>query len=183
MVSRNLAIDVLRGLTIALMIVVNTPGNFSTTYAPLLHSNWHGFTLTDWVFPTFLFVMGNAMGFGFTKMESLGGRSFLMKIIKRFLIIFLIGYFMFWFPFMKYNADGDLIVKAFSTTRIFGVLQRIALAYLVASLIIHYAKLNGALLVSLFVLISYRFILLAFGDLTLEGNAILKLDQWILGEQ
>jgi predicted acyltransferase len=183
MVSRNLAIDVLRGLTIALMIVVNTPGNHITTYAPFLHADWNGFTLTDWVFPTFLFVMGNAMSFGFAKMESLGERSFLMKVTKRFLIIFLIGYFMFWFPFMKYNTEGDLIAKVFSTTRIFGVLQRMALAYLVASLIIHYAKLNGALLVSLFILISYRFILLAFGDLTLESNAILKLDQWILGEQ
>ncbi|MFZ1808818.1 MAG: heparan-alpha-glucosaminide N-acetyltransferase domain-containing protein [Cyclobacteriaceae bacterium] len=182
-VSRNLSIDVLRGLTIALMIVVNTPGNFSSTYSPFLHADWHGFTLTDWVFPTFLFVMGNAMSFGFAKMEALGERAFLLKVMKRFLIIFLIGYFMFWFPFVKYNAEGDLITKTFATTRIFGVLQRIALAYLLASLIIHYTKVSGALLISLLVLVGYRLILLAFGNLSLEGNAILKLDQWILGEQ
>jgi len=181
--NRFVSIDVFRGLTIALMIVVNTPGNFSTTYSPFLHADWHGFTLTDWVFPTFLFVMGNAMSFGFTKMEALGERAFLLKVIKRFVIIFLIGYFMFWFPFVKYNADGDLVAKAITTTRIFGVLQRIALAYLLTSLIIHYTKVGGALLVSLFILVGYRFVLLAFGDLSLEGNAILKLDQLILGEQ
>ncbi len=178
--NRNLAIDVLRGLTIALMIVVNTPGSFETTYSPLLHAKWHGFTLTDWVFPTFLFVIGNAMSFSLAKVD--GEAAFLRKVFWRSLIIFLIGYFMFWFPFMKYGADGVLIAKPFATTRIFGVLQRIALAYLIASLIIRYTSLRTSILLSVVILIGYRLILGAFGDLSLEGNAVLKLDRWLLGE-
>lgn len=180
--QRNLAIDVLRGLTIALMIIVNTPGDGAHTYAPLLHANWNGFTPTDWVFPTFLFVVGTSMSFGFAKAEEKGESYFLRKVIFRFLLIFLIGYFMFWFPFMKYNADGILIAKPFETTRIFGVLQRIACAYLFAALLIHYAKLRGALIASLLILVGYRLVLSWFGDLTLEGNAVLRLDSWILGD-
>ena len=61
--NRYLALDVLRGLTIAFMIIVNTPGSWSNLYAPLAHADWHGFTPTDLVFPTFLFVVGNAMSF------------------------------------------------------------------------------------------------------------------------
>ncbi|MFM7856239.1 MAG: heparan-alpha-glucosaminide N-acetyltransferase domain-containing protein, partial [Flammeovirgaceae bacterium] len=59
------SIDALRGITVAFMIIVNSPGNYLTTFAPLLHAEWNGFTPTDWVFPTFLFVMGNAMALRF----------------------------------------------------------------------------------------------------------------------
>ncbi|HSI69887.1 MAG TPA: hypothetical protein VK941_06630, partial [Gillisia sp.] len=59
--ERYLALDVLRGLTIALMILVNNPGSWSTIYAPFKHAAWHGFTVTDLVFPSFLFAVGNAM--------------------------------------------------------------------------------------------------------------------------
>lgn len=180
--DRNIATDVLRGLTIALMIVVNTPGNFATTYAPLLHAHWNGFTLTDWVFPTFLFVTGISMSFSFTNLESKGGHVRFRKILTRFLLIFLIGYFLFWFPFMKYNAEGVLVAKQLETTRIFGVLQRIALAYLLASVLIYHGKMKGALLAGLVILVGYRLVLLMFGDMTLEGNAVLKLDLLILGD-
>ena len=61
--ARYLALDVFRGLTICLMIIVNTPGNGATTFAPLNHANWHGFTPTDLVFPSFLFAVGNALSF------------------------------------------------------------------------------------------------------------------------
>ena len=181
--DRNISIDVLRGLTIALMIVVNSPGNYDTTYAPLLHADWHGFTPTDWVFPTFLFVMGNSMAFSFSKNQWVQDRPFLKKIFLRALLIFLIGYILFWFPFVKYNAEGLLVVKPLASTRIFGVLQRIALTYLCASLIIHYFSPKGVLLFSAAALIGYRLILGMFGDLTLEGNAALKLDLWILGDR
>ncbi len=181
--ERNLSIDVLRGLTIALMIVVNSPGNYATTYGPLLHADWHGFTPTDWVFPTFLFVMGNSMSFSFSKNQWVNDRPFLMKILLRTLVIFLIGYFLFWFPFIKYNAEGMLVAKPFASTRIFGVLQRIAITYLCASLLIRYLSLKGMLWFSITALIGYRLILAMFGDLTLEGNAALKLDLWILGDR
>jgi predicted acyltransferase len=60
---RNLSLDVFRGITVCLMIIVNTPGNYSTTFSPLFHAQWHGFTPTDLVFPSFLFAVGNAMSF------------------------------------------------------------------------------------------------------------------------
>ncbi len=67
--SRYLSLDILRGMTVALMILVNNPGSWATIYAPFKHAPWHGFTLTDLVFPTFLFVVGNAMSFSFKKMS------------------------------------------------------------------------------------------------------------------
>ena len=75
--KRYLSLDVLRGLTIALMIVVNTPGSWSHIYAPFEHSSWHGFTLTDLVFPTFLFVVGNAMSFSMRKFAQKTDKAFL----------------------------------------------------------------------------------------------------------
>ena len=65
---RFTALDVFRGMTVCFMIIVNTSGNWDTTYAPLLHANWHGFTPTDLVFPSFLFAVGNAMSFVMKKM-------------------------------------------------------------------------------------------------------------------
>ncbi len=179
--NRYLSLDVFRGMDVALMIVVNSLGS-STTYSPLLHAQWHGFTLTDLVFPTFLFVVGNAMSFSQAKYESLGESSFLKKVFKRTLIIFLLGYLMYWFPFVGINESGEWFLKPISETRIFGVLQRIALCYAIASLVIHYFKLQGALIFSIVALVLYRLILFAFGDLTIEGNAGSKLDLWLVGE-
>jgi len=88
--QRFLALDVLRGMTICFMIIVNTPGNGSTAYPPLLHAHWNGFTPTDLVFPTFMFVVGNAMSFAMKKWEGLPDRMVVWKIFKRALIIFLL---------------------------------------------------------------------------------------------
>ena len=175
--NRYLSLDVFRGMDVALMIIVNSPGSWTTTYSPLTHADWHGFTLTDLVFPTFLFVVGNSMSFALPKYESMGDGEFLKKIFKRSRIIFLLGFFMYWFPFFE---NGHL--KPLSETRIFGVLQRIALCYFFASLIIHYFKVKGALIFSLIALVLYRVLLGAFGDLSLEGNAVMKLDAFLIGE-
>jgi len=175
--DRFLSLDTFRGMDVALMIVVNSLGS-SNTYSPLLHANWNGFTLTDLVFPTFLFVVGNSMSFSQAKYETQG--NFLKKVFKRAAIIFLLGYLMYWFPFVDVNESGWFL-KPISETRIFGVLQRIALCYLFASLIIHYFKIQGALIFSLVALVLYRVLLLAFGDLSLEGNAVVRLDLWLFG--
>ncbi|MBN8577118.1 MAG: DUF5009 domain-containing protein [Cytophagales bacterium] len=180
--NRYLSLDVFRGMDVALMIVVNSLGS-SNTYSPLLHAEWHGFTLTDLVFPTFLFVVGNAMSFSQAKYEAAGEGSFLKKVLKRTLIIFLLGYLMYWFPFVAQNEAGEWVFKPFESTRVFGVLQRIALCYAIASLVVHYFKLKGALLFSVIALVLYRILLYEFGDLTLEGNAGTKLDLWLLGEK
>lgn len=150
--QRQLSLDVFRGMTVALMIVANSLGS-QDTYAQLLHAGWHGFTLTDLVFPTFLFVVGSAMSFSLDRYERQGGAAFHARVLKRTLVIFLAGYLMYWYPFDKPLGD----------TRVLGVLQRIALCYLLASLAIHYLKLRGAL------------ILVTFGDLSMSGNAGTRL--------
>jgi predicted acyltransferase len=177
--QRYLSLDVFRGMDVALMIVVNSLGS-SQTYSPLTHADWDGFTLTDLVFPTFLFVVGNAMSFSQRKYEELGEGAFFFKILKRTLIIFLLGYIMYWFPFVQ-PGEAGWEMKPFSHTRVFGVLQRIALCYFIASMVIHYLKVQGALVFSLVALIAYRLLLAAFGDLSVEGNAGTYLDLWLIG--
>ena len=174
--KRYLSLDVFRGMDIALMIIVNSPGKYSTTFSPLLHAQWHGFTITDLVFPTFLFIVGTSMSFSMTKYETLSNKIFLTKVVKRTLIIFLLGFLMYWFPFFE---NGEL--KSLSETRIFGVLQRIALCYFFGSIILRFWKPKGAILFSIIALVSYQVVLLAFGDLSLSGNAVLKLDTWLIG--
>jgi predicted acyltransferase len=174
--KRYLSLDVFRGMDIALMIIVNSPGKYSTTFSPLLHAQWHGFTLTDLVFPTFLFIVGNSMSFSMPKYEALSDKIFLTKVIKRTFIIFLLGFLMYWFPFFE---NGEL--KNLSETRVFGVLQRIALCYFFAAIILRFWKTKGAIVFSIIALLSYQLILFIFGDLTLSGNAVLKLDTWLIG--
>src|SRR5215212_7812578 len=127
--QRNLSLDVFRGITICFMIIVNTPGNGATTFSPLLHAHWHGFTPTDLVFPSFLFAVGNAMSFVVKKWENMEQSKVLWKILKRTALIFLLGYLMYWFPFFKLDKDHNIIGFPISQTRIMGVLQRIALCY------------------------------------------------------
>ena len=179
--QRYLSLDVLRGMDVALMIIVNSLGSYETAWSPLLHVQWDGFTLTDLVFPTFLFVVGNSMYFSMGKYESLGNGVVLTKIFKRTATIFLLGYLMYWFPFFNISETGDLLFRPISHTRILGVLQRIALCYGLAALIIHYTKAKGAWYFMVGALIFYTAVLWLFGDMTVEGNAGTKLDLLILG--
>ena len=179
--QRYHSLDVFRGMDVALMIIVNSLGSYETAWSPLLHAEWDGFTLTDLVFPTFLFVVGNAMCFSIGKYEALGHGAVLSKVLKRTAIIFLLGYLMYWFPFVKYSDTGELVFKSISQTRILGVLQRIALCYGIAALVIHYWKARGALYFAIAGLVAYQAILYFFGDMTMEGNAGTKLDLLVLG--
>src|ERR1019366_6525312 len=123
--QRNVALDVFRGMTICFMIIVNTPGNSATTFSPLDHASWFGFTPTDLVFPSFLFAVGNALSFSKGKYER--ERDFLRKVFKRTILIFLLGYLMYWFPFFHRPEGGGWAFNPLGHTRITGVLQRIAL--------------------------------------------------------
>src|SRR5690554_5578172 len=145
---RYLSLDVLRGLTIALMVLVNNPGSWGSIYAPFKHAEWHGFTVTDLVFPTFLFVVGNAMSFSMKKFEKQTDAVFWGKVIKRTLLIFAIGLFLSAFPFVQWS-EGELVLKDLSQMRIMGVLQRIALCYFFASLMLRYLKLNISIILSI----------------------------------
>ncbi|MBL7857981.1 MAG: DUF1624 domain-containing protein [Cyclobacteriaceae bacterium] len=185
--QRYLALDVFRGMTICFMIIVNSPGSWDIAYGPLLHADWHGFTPTDLVFPSFLFAVGNAMAFVMYKYEAQGSSVFWRKTLKRTFIIFLLGYLMYWFPFFQEGAGGGLEVKPIGETRILGVLQRIALCYFFASIILHYGSKKFAIAFSALALLGYWIVSYAFGDpndpYSLVGNAALKFDLALFGEK
>lgn len=184
--QRFLALDVLRGMTVCFMIIVNTPGNWDTTWAPLKHASWHGFTPTDLVFPTFMFVVGNALSFVEKKWAGLSDGQVVGKILKRTILIFLLGYLMYWFPFVHWNAEGRLEANPISATRVMGVLQRIALGYFFAALMIRYMKAATAYRFAVIFLLAYWLILLLFGDsndpYNMLTNAGTQFDLWLLGE-
>jgi predicted acyltransferase len=183
--SRNLALDVFRGMTVCFMIIVNTPGSWGAIYSPLQHADWHGFTPTDLVFPSFLFAVGNAMAFVMYKFEQQSHSVFWRKILKRTIIIFGIGFLMNWFPFVEQNAEGEWVMQSLSKQRIPGVLQRIALCYFFASIVIHYGSKKFAVWFSVFALLVYWFVMYAFGEAqdpySLTGHIGLQIDLWLMG--
>jgi predicted acyltransferase len=185
--KRFLALDVFRGMTICLMIIVNTPGDGATSFSPLNHAQWNGFTPTDLVFPSFLFAVGNAMSFVIPKWINMTQSEVLWKIFKRTGIIFLLGFLMYWFPFVKRDEANELIGFPISETRIFGVLQRIALCYGIAALMVYYLKPKTVLIFSVSFLFLYWILLFVLGDptepLSLTGNAVGRIDLWLLGEK
>lgn len=177
MKDRLLSIDVLRGMTIFFMIVVNTPGNWEHVYAPLKHAKWDGLTPTDLVFPFFVFIVGMSMAFSFIKFNEADRTVWMMKVLKRTFMIYLVGLLLHWFPFYNRNI-ADL--------RLVGVLPRIALAYGLAGLAIIYLKERWLPYLLLALLIGYYALLMLFGGaepLSLEHNAVRRLDLWLLGER
>jgi predicted acyltransferase len=184
--ARNLALDVFRGMTICFMIIVNSPGSWEIAYGPLEHARWHGFTVTDLVFPSFLFAVGNAMAFVMYKFEGQPESIFWSKVLKRTLIIFFLGVIMYYFPFVQQSQSGGIEFKPLAEARIPGVLQRIALCYFFASIVIHYGSKNFAIIFSAVALLGYWILSYTFGDAndpySLTGNAGLQLDRFLFGE-
>ncbi len=174
-----------RGATVALMILVNNPGSWAHIYAPLKHAPWHGCTPTDFVFPFFLFAVGNAMSFVMPRLHQNGNAAFWKKIIKRTVLIFLIGLFLNWSPFIKWSGDA-LVWKSFDSLRMFGVLQRIAVCYFFASVIVYYFKQSGAFVFSAVLLLLYWVLCFMLGDAgdpySLKGWFGSSVDVAILGE-
>ena len=133
------SVDVLRGFTIALMILVNTPGTWSNVYPPLLHANWHGLTPTDLIFPFFLFIVGISIYFAYKRSEN----SFLTykKIGIRSLKLFGLGLFLnIFLPYFPFIND-------FETLRIPGVLQRIGIVFFISAVM--YLNFNWKTLLSI----------------------------------
>jgi predicted acyltransferase len=132
--NRLLSLDVFRGMTIAGMILVNNPGTWGAIYSPLKHAEWHGATPTDYVFPFFLFIVGISITLALGKRVETGGvnSNIHLKIFKRAVVIFALGLFLATFPFYNFTQNEWLDI---SNVRIMGVLQRIAVCYLVAALI------------------------------------------------
>ena len=171
--QRLVALDVFRGLTIMLMVIVNTPGTWAHVYSPLRHSEWHGCTPTDLVFPFFLFIIGVAMWFSFRKFDHKLTSPALIKILRRTVLIFLIGLFMNAFP--KFD---------FAYLRYLGVLPRIALAYGMAAILVLVLGKKGRWILTFSVLIAYWLILMLFGGddpYSLNGNIAGKIDVALFG--
>jgi len=191
--QRYYSLDVFRGATVALMILVNNPGSWGHIYAPLEHAPWHGLTPTDLVFPFFLFAVGNAMAFVMPRLEAAGDAVFWRKVLKRTALIFLIGLFLNWWPFARWQGD-ELLANGWTWTnadgrvlgvRILGVLQRIALCYFFASVIIYYLKPRGAFLAGLLLLLLYWLLCVAGNPAdpySLTGWFGTDIDKAILGE-
>ncbi len=173
-VTRLQSLDVFRGLTITLMIIVNSPGN-NTAYSWLEHSSWNGCTLADLVFPFFLFIVGVASVFNLSKARSQGlsTHTLLPKILKRTIFIFLIGLLLNAFP---YHFDWTSI-------RIMGVLQRIAICYFFAAWLFLTTSATIQTLITVTILVGYwlLMILCSSPDDNATTNFAAHIDTLLLG--
>ncbi len=176
--NRLVALDAFRGATIALMIIVNNAGG-PESYGPLKHSSWNGWTITDTVFPTFLWIVGVSitLSLGRRLADGVPRSRLLGPIFRRSAIIFVLGMSIYAFP----NFDP-------STQRILGVLQRIAICYLVASIIYLYTGIRGQIVWIVSLLVVYWLLMTLVpvpgygaGRLDLEGNFSHYIDKLVLG--
>ncbi|MCP4290205.1 MAG: DUF1624 domain-containing protein [bacterium] len=185
MPKRLISLDVFRGLTIAMMILVNNPGSWSHIYAPLRHANWHGWTPTDLIFPFFLFIVGVSLSLSFRKRISTGQdqNDLLKKAFTRAIVIFFLGLFLNGFPFI---GGQDF----FNSFRLWGVLQRIGVCYFLAAMaviLLPSAKNKSILVLSLILTyeLGMRLPLLsgwADGSFALSNNFARWLDLQFPGE-
>lgn len=176
--GRLLSLDVMRGITIAGMILVNNPGTWEYVYAPLKHASWDGLTPTDLVFPFFMFIMGVSMYFSLRKYNFELTKHSAAKVLKRTIVIFLIGLGLNFFSHICRNG-----FEQFENLRILGVMQRLALAYGAGSLIglaiNHKYILHAAAAILLF----YAGLLGFTGSTVLSTDSIISIvDRLLFGE-
>ena len=147
MKQRILSVDIFRGLTIALMILVNTPGTWEAVYPPFRHAEWHGYTPTDLVFPFFLFIVGTSIVFAYRdrKPDAATHRKILIRSLKLIGLGLFLGAFTIEFPFFK----------AFEEIRFPGVLQRIGVVFFFASLLYLHVKPRVLVGVAVALLLGY----------------------------
>lgn len=170
--NRSISLDILRGATVALMIVVNNQ-YIGDTFPQLLHSTWNGVTFADLIFPFFLFNVGASLFFVAQKHNFELNKELTKKIILRSINIFCIGIFLNW-----YSTFCNL-----SDLRILGVMQRIALVYLCSSFLLLRLKNRQRIIPFIMVLLLiYWVLIMVGGDYTLEGNLVRKIDLLLLGE-
>lgn len=192
--NRLLSLDVLRGLTVACMILVNNPGSWNI-FTPFRHVGWNGLTPTDLVFPFFMFIMGVSMFFSLRKFDFTFSKESAWKIFKRAVIIFLISIGINWFDilFSALWDAGDASVTLsqrfmanvfpFHEIRIPGVLQRLAISYFGAALISLWVKPKYYWTVITGILLAYLAILLAgHGFVLNEQNVIGVVDRAVFGD-
>lgn len=184
--GRLLSLDILRGITIAGMIMVNNAGSGKYVYTPLGHAQWHGLTPTDLVFPFFMFIMGISTFMSLRKFHFEPSKSAIWKIVRRTILIFVIGLALGWFgQLCRGLAAGESFTEAsthFDTLRLLGVLQRLALAYGCAALIAIFVKSKYQPWVIALLLVGYFLILqLGRGFEMSEQNIISMVDRALWG--
>lgn len=177
--TRLQALDAFRGLTIFLMVLVNTPGDGNHIYPPLRHAEWHGWTITDAVFPSFVWIVGVAitLSLGRKLEQNVSKQALHFDIVRRAVILFTLGLFLYAFP--TFPLD---------TFRILGVLQRISICYAVTSFIFLHTGLRAQMIITAALLVSYAAIMRLIpapgfltGDLSVEGNFAHYIDRMLLG--
>lgn len=160
MKERIISVDIFRGLTIALMILVNTPGTWEAVYSPFLHRPWHGYTPTDLVFPFFLFIVGTSIVFAYRNKPASAQtyRKISIRALKLIGLGLFLGAFTIYFPF----------IKSWEEIRFPGVLQRIGLVFFFTSVL--YINFNWKTLagIAVFLLVGYW---IWMGFIPLEGMA------------
>ncbi len=187
--KRLIALDVLRGLTIAGMIVVNNPGSWSYVYAPLRHAAWNGCTPTDLVFPFFVFVMGVAMSLSYSKTDYQLTWHTLGKLLYRSLLLILIGWALGWFGIcLRTLSSGGTLAEALlwnpvHNLRFLGVFPRLGLISLFAGLLLMLFKPKRIAWVAGVLLIIYCIIIGVTHSFDLNtDNIVARIDIALLGE-
>ena len=183
--GRLVSLDVFRGITILAMILVNNPGDWDHVWWPLGHAEWNGWTPTDLVFPSFLFIVGTAMAYSLRKYRTgtTINAGVYWRILRRTAVLFLLG--------LLLNGSGMLFSGQldFSTLRILGVLQRIALVYCAASLLVLHTSVRTQLIVTVALLLGYWGLLAQLprdvsptGRMSDTQNIVREVDLKILGK-
>lgn len=185
--GRLLALDILRGITVAGMIMVNNPGSWGHIYAPLAHAQWHGLTPTDLVFPFFMFIMGVSTYMSLRRYDFRMSRAAALKILRRTAVIFLIGLAIAWLSLtLRRLAAGGGIVEAavnFDHIRMLGVMPRLALCYGAGSLLALSMGRRALARTVGGILVAYAAVLLLGHGLEFsERNIIAAADRAVLGE-
>jgi len=192
--SRLLSLDVLRGITISGMIMVNNPGSWGKIYTPLEHAQWNGLTPTDLVFPFFMFIMGVSMYLSYKKFDfKLSGKTF-SKLLRRSVLLFLIGLAIGWFSLFCRGLVGlrteeisllDKIGQAasnFENLRILGVLQRLALVSFFGSLTVLLFKPKRIPWLIGFILLFYWILMAVTGSYSENDSSLVySIDRAVLG--
>ncbi len=184
--KRLQSLDILRGITIAGMIMVNNPGSWGHIYAPLEHAEWNGLTPTDLVFPFFMFIMGISTYFSLRRYEFKPNGHTLLKILRRTVVIYLIGLAIAWFGTTLRGVLSDKTFAEaafnFDHIRLLGVMPRLALCYGVGSLVAITIKHRHLPWFVLSLLVVYTIILLTGNGYEFsDANIISIVDHKVLG--
>ncbi|HEY5470916.1 MAG TPA: hypothetical protein VIK07_10360 [Bacteroidales bacterium] len=174
--SRLVSLDIFRGMTVAFMIIISTPGSWKYVYPPLRHSEWNGCTLADLVFPFFLFIVGLSSYYSLKRYGNELNGSSILRIFRRMSALIVLGLFLTVFPYFRMD---------YSTLRIMGVLQRIALAYGISAIICLTVRRDYLWIVIAVLLLIYWGLLIFFGGAdpySLQNNFVLKTDIVLLGK-